>query len=133
MIITIRTDKPEAEIGIYNADGGQLAYETWQAHRQLAETIHQKINDLLKHPSVKDQTLEDLTGVVVYKGPGSYTGLRIGLSVANALSYSFNIQIIATSGDDWQKKGIQRLLKGDGKQVALPNYDAPAKTTAPRK
>lgn len=130
MILTIRTDNPEAEIGLYDNDGNQLAYEKWQAHRQLAETIHQKIQDLLIHKSLN---LRDATSIVVYEGPGSYTGLRIGVSVANALAYSFNCPLVAVSGPDWQKKGIMLILAGNGKQVALPNYDAPAKTTNPRK
>jgi hypothetical protein len=45
IILTIRTDKPEAEIGLYD-DEKQIIYETWQAHRQLAETIHLKIKEL---------------------------------------------------------------------------------------
>ncbi len=46
IILTIRTDKPEAEIGLYDGEQ-QLAYEMWSAHRQLAETIHTKIKELL--------------------------------------------------------------------------------------
>lgn len=133
VVLTIRTDKPEAEIGLYEKDGKKLAYETWQAHRQLAETIHQKIQDLLKTTPVKGQTLENLTGVIVYEGPGSYTGLRIGMSVANALAYSINIKVVATSGADWQDRGIKVLAEGGGGEVALPNYEAPAKTTSPTK
>lgn len=133
VVLTIRTDKPEAEIGIYDKDGKKLAYETWQAHRQLAETIHQKIQDLLKTTPVKGQTLSNLTGIVVFEGPGSYTGLRIGMSVANALAYSFNISVVAASGVGWQAGGIKALAKGGGGEVALPNYEAPAKTTSPTK
>ena len=114
MILTIRTDKPEAELGIYDADGKQLAYETWQAHRQLAETIHHQIATLLQSIS---RDISEIKGVVVYKGPGSYTGLRIGMSVANALAYSLNCPIVATGGDDWQPTGNQ-LLK-EGKQTKL--------------
>lgn len=133
MILTIRTDKPEAEIGIYDKDGNKLAYETWQAHRQLAETIHLKIQDMLKTTPVKGQTLENLKGLVVYEGPGSYTGLRIGMSVANAMAYSYNLKIVAVSGEDWQVKGLELLAKGGGVAVALPKYEAPAKTTSPTK
>lgn len=46
-ILTIRTDKPEAEVGLFEGDE-ELAYEKWQAHRQLSLTIHNKIRDLLK-------------------------------------------------------------------------------------
>jgi tRNA threonylcarbamoyladenosine biosynthesis protein TsaB len=96
MILTIRTEKPEAELGLYDSQQ-KVAYLTWQAHRQLAETIHKKMQEIL---SVKGLTLEELTGIVIYKGPGSFTGLRIGMSVANALAYSLDIPITASGGED---------------------------------
>lgn len=130
MIITLRTDNPEAEIGLYDEDGTKLAYETWQAHRQLAETIHLQIAKILQFVS---REWTDVTGIVVFEGPGSYTGLRIGISVANAVAYSFNINVVAASGEDWQTSGINILAEGDGAEVALPNYEAPAKTTQPTK
>jgi hypothetical protein len=43
LIITLRTDKPDAEIGLFDSSR-QLDYYTWQAHRQLAETLHTKLN-----------------------------------------------------------------------------------------
>ena len=43
----------------------------------------------------KDNALEfkDLTGIEVEKGPGSYTGLKVGASVANALGFSLSIPV----------------------------------------
>lgn len=127
-ILTMRTDKPEAEIGLYE-DDKQLAYETWQAHRQLAETLHAKIEALLK---AKGKPLEDIDGIVAYQGPGSFTGLRIGLSVANALSYSLGAPIVAYGGN-WIKEGIGALRNGKNGQIALPDYGGDAHITPPRK
>lgn len=36
---------------------------------------------------------KDLTGIEVETGPGSYTGLKVGVSVANALGYSLGIPV----------------------------------------
>ena len=128
VILTIRTDKPEAEIGLYD-DQRQLAYETWQAHRQLAETLHSKIEALLKSQKKK---LTDVEGILAFKGPGSFTGLRIGLTVANALSYSLQVPVVAT-GDRWIQEGIEDLLAGKGQKAVAPDYGGDAHITLPRK
>ena len=129
LTLTIRTDKPEAELGLY--DGlKQLAYFNWLADRQLAETIHLKLKQLLDEQGL---ALNDLQGIVAYKGPGSFTGLRIGLSVANALAAGINIPIVAVTGQDWQAEGIKRLSLNKNDKIALPKYGSPPHITKPRK
>ena len=128
MILTIRTDKPEAEIGLF--DGQQkIAYEKWQAHRQLAETIHLKLQELLDGQGV----LHDTSGIVIFLGPGSFTGLRIGMSVGNALAYSLDIPIIATAGEEWIQQGVASILANPSKRSVVPEYGAPAATTTQKK
>lgn len=129
IILTIRTDKPEAEIGLYD-DGKQVAYDVWQAHRQLAETLHARIRDLLAGRQLE---LKDLQGVVCYEGPGSFTGLRIGLTVGNALAYGLELPIVSETGDGWQVAGISRLDKGENEKIAMPEYGADVHITLPKK
>jgi tRNA threonylcarbamoyladenosine biosynthesis protein TsaB len=129
IILTLRTDKPDAEIGLYDGDT-QLAYETWQAHRELAETIHQKIEALLQ---AQHKTLQDVQGIACYQGPGSFTGLRIGLTVANTLSYSLGIPVVAAQDPEWLETAISRLQNGGSGTVALPFYGADAHITPPKK
>jgi tRNA threonylcarbamoyladenosine biosynthesis protein TsaB len=129
LILTIRTDKPDSEIGLSN-DHKQLAYNKWQAHFELAETIHHQVLKLLEEAS---KTWHELEGMVVYKGPGSFTGLRIGISFANTLSYSLNIPIIGSKGDDWVNKGIQKLLDNKNEKSIIPEYGAEAHITLPKK
>lgn len=129
LILTIRTDKPEAGIGLYE-DDQQLAYEKWQAHRELAETIHTKIEQLLKS---QKKNWQDIEGLVCFKGPGSFTGLRIGLTVANALALGLEVPVVSAQGKDWIETGIKRLHKGEDEKVALPKYGAPVNITKPRK
>jgi tRNA threonylcarbamoyladenosine biosynthesis protein TsaB len=129
LILALRTDKPEAEIELYD-DATCLASEVWTAHRLLAETLHQKILRLLED---KQYRLQDVQGIVCYKGPGSFTGLRIGLSVANALAYGLEIPVVSTQGDQWQEKGIKLLRNGENEKIALPEYGAPVFTTKQKK
>jgi tRNA threonylcarbamoyladenosine biosynthesis protein TsaB len=129
-IISIRTDKPEAELGLYE-DQDQLNYVVWQAHRELSQTIHIKLIGLLKQ---KDLDLHDIEGIVVFKGPGSFTGLRIGISVANALAYSLKIPIVSSLGaDDWIESGVKRLMAQDSEKIVVPEYGAEPHITTPKK
>jgi len=129
IILTIRTEKPDSEIGLYDGQT-QLAYETWPAHRQLAETIHRKIEALL---AGHQKGWQDVQGIVCFQGPGSFTGLRIGLTVANALSYSYQLPIVATQNPEWLEMGIRRLEAGEDDSLALPFYGADAHITLPKK
>lgn len=129
LILTIRTDKPEAEIGLFDGQT-KVAYEIWEGHRKLAETIHSKIETLLQ---ADDKNWHDIKGVVAYEGPGSFTGLRIGLTVANAVAASLEIPIVASKDDDWAEAGISRLLAGEQDVIALPYYGQDAHITTPRK
>lgn len=126
-VLTIRTDKPEAELGLYK-DTEQVEYKTWEAHRILAETIHNEINTLLN-----ESKLEDIEGIVIYKGPGSFTGLRIGISVANAFAESLHIPIVGATGDGWIDDGVQALMSGRNEKIVLPEYGAPVHITQQKK
>jgi len=128
LILTIRTDNPEAEVGLYE-DDKQLAYETWQAHRELSNTIHTKIKDLL---ASQGKQIEDVKGIVCFQGPGSFTGLRIGITVADSFAYGLHIPIVAAQ-DDWVEQGIKRLLAGANDRIALPHYGAPVHITQQKK
>jgi tRNA threonylcarbamoyladenosine biosynthesis protein TsaB len=129
LIFTIRSDKPEAEIGLFEGPK-EIAHLTWLAHRELSDTLHIKIRDMLKE---NNKTLKDLAGLVVFKGPGSFTGLRIGLSVANTFAYGLKIPIVARSGNNWRTEGVDAILGGQNDKLALPEYGAEAKTTTPKK
>lgn len=129
-IITLRTEKPEAELALLE---GQTVLEhvSWQAHRQLAETLHNRINDLLQH---NNKDWRDIDGIVCYEGPGSFTGLRIGCSVANALSLSLGIPVVGTTGDNWIVEGAQQIELGKvGQKPIIPEYGAPVHITQQRK
>lgn len=52
------------------------------------------IDEMLKEKNIK---LNDFDRIVVVNGPGSFTGIRIGLTVAKTISYSLNIPIYTIS------------------------------------
>lgn len=57
-----------------------------------AERLHVFIEEIIKEVGI---TLQDLCAVAVSQGPGSYTGLRIGVSAAKGLCYALDIPLIA--------------------------------------
>lgn len=129
IILTIRSDKPEAEVGLYD-DHNQLGHKKWYAHKQLAETIHTTIRDLLANNKL---TLHSVQGIVCFRGPGSFTGLRIGLTVGNAFSEGLAVPIVGSKGDEWQKVGIDKLLARQNDHIVVPEYGAPVHITEQKK
>lgn len=129
MILTLKTDNPEAEIGLYEGTS-KRSYFTWHADRQLAKDLLKVIYGQLQS---QKSDWPDINGIVVFQGPGSFTGLRIGITVANAVAYGNGVPVVATQGDDWLETGLQRLQKGENDQLALPHYGAEANITQQKK
>ena len=57
-----------------------------------AEMLHPLIVEVLKETKL---TIEELSAIALGKGPGSYTGLRIGVSAAKGLCFTHNIPLLA--------------------------------------
>lgn len=129
IILSLRSDKPEAEIGLYD-NQEKLYGANWEAHRQLAETIHNKIKNLLENAKMN---WSDIEGIVVFEGPGSFTGLRIGLSVANSLAYANSVPIVGGSGEEWLVAGLSDLINGKASKSIMPVYGSPVHITEPKK
>lgn len=140
IILALRTDKPEAELYLYN-DSKKLAEIKWPAHLKLAETLNSKIEEVFTHQNLKNFrrasksgiSYDGLGGVAIFRGPGSFTGLRIGMSVANALAYAQKIPIIASGGPDWLEQAVKDLKNGKNDKIATPEYGAPPHITKPSK
>lgn len=130
MILALKTDSPEAMIALYE-DGNCIGTIRWQAHKELSSTLLGKIDELLLAASNVQKT--DLTGIVVFKGPGSFTGLRIGITVANTLAYSLQIPIVGTEGEEWIAEGLQKLTESQKAEIIIPHYGSEAHITQPRK
>jgi tRNA threonylcarbamoyladenosine biosynthesis protein TsaB len=74
-----------------------------------AEKLHLFAEDVLKEANVMPQ---DLHAVAVSEGPGSYTGLRIGVSAAKGLAFSLGIPLIATSTLETMAQHVRKLHLG---------------------
>lgn len=128
MILAIRTDKPEAELYLYDQAtmAGSL---TWLAERKLADELLVKIEELLANNKT---SLVKLTGLIIFTGQGSFTGLRIGTTIANTLAYSLNIPIVEAEGTEWLKKGLSKLPSAKTGVYIIPSYNAEPNITTPK-
>lgn len=61
-----------------------------QLDTRKSQIVLPMIDELLKKYEL---TLHDLTGIDVFTGPGSFTGLRVGISIANTLGTLLHIPI----------------------------------------
>lgn len=128
MILLLDTSSPTCYVRL--VDGGLDVSDSWEAGRELSKGILAYLQDFM---AKNDKSWPDISGIVVYQGPGSFTGLRIGITVMNTVAYSNKVSIVGVVGDDWQSKGISRLEAGENDQVVMPVYGAEANITQPRK
>ncbi len=56
--------------------------------------LHSFIDEVLKESNI---SIKELSAIAVSKGPGSYTGLRIGVAAAKGLCYSLDLPLISVS------------------------------------
>jgi len=126
-------DTTEENTGIGLAGERLTKIKTWVSQRNQSQELLPNIDKLLKTNRVKP---EELKWVAVNLGPGSFTGLRVGISVANAFGYGLQIPVIGKAhliGKTAER--IKHLLKLTTKikkfRQVLPVYGAPPNITRP--
>lgn len=108
LILSIETGTDICSVALSN-DGELMALRESNEGRDHAKKVAVFVDELLKETGVQPA---DLDAIAVGKGPGSYTGLRIGVSFAKGMCYALNIPLIAVGS-------LDALV-----QVAREDYDA---------
>lgn len=105
MILRIdTTDRQKIQVDLIDAKLGKI--DSIEKHHQVgSQVLLVVIEELLSKNGV---SLSDLEEIQVNRGPGSYTGTRVGISVANALSWGLGLKKVAeldqpVYGDDKYK------------------------------
>lgn len=70
--------------------GGKRYEKTSESRVMRAQMVLPLIESLLQENSF---TIHDITEISIHEGPGSYTGLRVGMSVANALAFFLGVKV----------------------------------------
>ncbi|WP_265164753.1 tRNA (adenosine(37)-N6)-threonylcarbamoyltransferase complex dimerization subunit type 1 TsaB [Salinimicrobium tongyeongense] len=92
MILCIETATTNCSVALEN-NGKLLALkEDYSNNYSHAERLHLFIEEILRENEVE---AKDLDAIAVSKGPGSYTGLRIGVSAAKGLCFALNVPLIS--------------------------------------
>src|ERR1700761_6618817 len=91
LILNIETSSTVCSVCLAK-DGKEVAY-----HADRNANSHARVLTLFIEETIKSShlTLQELDAIAVSAGPGSYTGLRIGVSVAKGLCYALNKPLIA--------------------------------------
>lgn len=126
MILLVNTSGEGNCLALFEPDGKELIQRELP-ERKTSEVILTELEGLLQDA---DKKKEDLTGVAVVIGPGSFTGLRVGLSFANALALGLEIPVLGlpTGADP-----AREISKGKfEKQWLRPDYGGEAHVTEPK-
>ena len=75
-------------------NGGVFAESTWRCEQSHTIQLLPHLVDLMNQNNL---SLQSVKGIIVDKGPGSYNGLRVGISTAKGLAFSLGIPIIGIS------------------------------------
>lgn len=93
VILSLETSTTFGGIALSKEDK-LLLQKTWQRQKDQTETITLEIEKAFNELGLK---YSDLGGVAVSEGPGSFTGIRIGISIAKALAFSLGIPAVGVS------------------------------------
>lgn len=96
LILSIETGTDICSVALAN-DGELMALRESDEGRDHAKKVALFVDELLKETGVQP---DDLDAIAVGKGPGSYTGLRIGVSFAKGMCYALDIPLIAIGSLD---------------------------------
>jgi tRNA threonylcarbamoyladenosine biosynthesis protein TsaB len=115
-ILNIETATKNCSVALAKEGKTILCKEIAEEGYSHAERLHVFIEEIVKEAGI---TFSDLAAIAVSQGPGSYTGLRIGVSAAKGLCYALGIPLIAV---DTLQTLASQITVSDG--LIIPMIDA---------
>lgn len=123
LILNLDTSTDKASICIAS-DGEAIALMENHQQKDHASWIHSAISQLLEQTKY---TIQDLQAVATTAGPGSYTGLRVGMATAKGICYALSIPLITENTLRVMALAIKQACKeqnGADKRLFCPMIDA---------
>lgn len=116
MILAIETTGPLASVALIDQESNMIQTINRTNYSHLEELVPM-IKSILAEQGVDESHLE---AIAVSRGPGSFTGVRIGMATAKAIAYVWNKPIVEVP----TLKSFALTSKNSAGQVACPIFDA---------
>src|SRR5680860_874862 len=117
IILCIETATTNCSVAIAHNGKTLAVKEDYNGSYSHTEKLHLFIQDILEENNLK---LSNLEAVAISTGPGSYTGLRIGVSAAKGLCFSLDIPLISLP----TLESMARQVKRKAADFSIPILDA---------
>ncbi len=118
LILSIETATPVCSIALHSS-GNVIATSHLYINQSASSKLALMIDELLKRCELEPK---QLSGIAVSAGPGSYTGLRIGVATAKGMCYSLSIPLMAVNTLVCLAKQIKNQFRND--ELLCPMLDA---------
>lgn len=112
MILGIETSTPRASLALIRSEAESPVWETsFVTERAHNAVIFDPVSEMM------DQYRNEVTGIAVGIGPGSYGGVRVGIAVANGLSLVLGVPLLGVSSlEAWESDKIDYTVLGDARR-----------------
>lgn len=133
MVLLIDTAHEPARLGLAR-DGVLVKEVALGPRRELSHRLLDQIDRLL---TAAGASIKTLSAIAVVRGPGSFTGLRLGVSVANALTASLPLPLVSVRASEaptlaeFARAAERALEAGASESAVIPEYDKPPSITPP--
>jgi tRNA threonylcarbamoyladenosine biosynthesis protein TsaB len=117
-ILSIDTATRVCSVALH-ADGNLLASQHLHIDKSHSGLLTVLVDNLLSYCQLQ---MSELDAIAVSEGPGSYTGLRIGLSTAKGLAYALEKPLILVNTLEAMARGVSNFLHENA--LACPMIDA---------
>jgi tRNA threonylcarbamoyladenosine biosynthesis protein TsaB len=120
--LLLSIDTATAEAGIcLSLDGSILAQLENGEQMDHASWLHKAILEILEHAGY---TIKDLDAVAVTAGPGSYTGLRVGMAAAKGICFALGIPMITENTLKVMAYAASQQFSAESEELICPMIDA---------
>ena len=117
ILLNIETSSKNCSVSVSQDGKLKSIVEIYSEHYSHSENLHNFISEALKKIKLNPN---DLDAIAVGKGPGSYTGLRIGVAAAKGLCFALNIPLIGINS----LQILSQKYKAKPDEILFPMFDA---------